>query len=74
MKAKIDRYANLDLTCDNCGYEFKKTVGWLENEGDFSCPNGCGETDNLTEFIRDLDKSFNAGANAVRKSFDDLNK
>jgi len=37
------RKANLDFECPGCGYEFHKTLDWLNNQGSIACP-GCGDT------------------------------
>ena len=44
-----------ELSCKNCGYESKKSFGWLQNNSDFTCPS-CGtlNTIDTEEFRRKI--------------------
>jgi len=68
MIEKADRNTEFDISCSNCGHEFKKTREWLEKYYEFSCPNGCGFLFKSDEFVGKLDMSLDEAANYLSKS------
>ena len=58
----VDRRANLDMTCPQCGHAFSMTVGNYDDNTEFNCP-GCGvrflrEGKTLEKHVNDAIKRF----------------
>jgi len=74
MKEKEDRNAELDISCSNCGHEFKMSLGWLEKNPEFSCPNSCGFLIKSNDFVGKVDEAIDEAANFLSKSIKVNNK
>ena len=61
--------AEMDVSCPNCGYKVKKTLGWLKSSPEWTC-SGCGKVvkieasdvargvKEMEESIADLERAF----------------
>lgn len=68
MKEKAERNAKLDISCANCGHEFDKALGWLDENEEFPCPNDCGFLFKSNDIVEKDDDSLNEAANFLSKS------
>ena len=71
---KADRNAKIHVTCENCGHNFEKTIGWLEKNNNYPCPNGCGAILDSTNDIKKFDKAVTNGVHTLSKAVQGLNK
>ena len=69
-----NRNERIPLTCINCGHKFSKTIGWLEDNGDFLCPGGCGDLHDVGHIMGTINKTLKDGIKSLGKNIKNTNK